>query len=548
MNEDGDTRARQKSPSLEEVEMHTVTAEDAEDYGQDQPLISNGEAEEQPQAYSKLYVWTLTIAAGVSGLLFGYDTGVISSTLVSIGTDLSDHVLTSLEKGLITASTSLFALIASPVSGYLADRYGRKMVILVADILFSVGALAQALTGTVRGMILGRSIVGLAIGGASLIVPLYISELAPGAVRGRLVTISIAFVTGGQVVAYLIGWLFSTLPSGWRWMVGLGALPAAVQFVALIFMPETPRWLAKADKDERAKNILRKIYGSSSGAADHVLHAIRRDLTEEENSRLQVQTSASRTLLGPTLSSLLFHPPHARALTIACLLQALQQLCGFNSLMYFSASIFSLLRFASPTLTSMTVATTNFVFTLVAFYLIDRLGRRRSLLLTLPTMTLALLSCSLAFHFVDLPNSSVGKAPVPAPDDQPRSRLPAIAILVSLMLYVAPYATGMGSVPWQQSELFPLSVRSLGSSISTGTNWFCNFVVGLSFLPMMEVLTPTWTFVTYAAVCVVGWVAIWLIYPETAGLELEDVGALLQTSWGVEESLRRVKGSRRPGR
>ena len=444
---------------LEEVEMQPLTTADHDTGASDQPLISNdqrssdgedgdGGASDQINTnhFSSVFVYGLTVSAGVSGMLFGYDTGVISSTLVSINTDLSSRFLTSFDKGLITSSTSLFALTASPIAGILADRYGRKKVILIADAFFTLGALWQAVTTTVWGMILGRGIVGLAIGGASMIVPLYISELAPSHLRGRLVTVSITFITAGQVVAYLIGWLFSTIPSGWRWMVGIGAVPAVVQFFALMFMPETPRWLVQAEHEDEARKVLRKVFGSASGSAEHVLRAIKNEILEEEEAKLQVKSSASRTYLGPTLSSLLFHSPHLRALIIACLLQGLQQLCGFNSLMYFSATIFSLLRFSSPTLTSMSIACTNFIFTLAAFYLIDRVGRRRILLYTVPIMSIALLLCALAFHYVKLPEAG-GPDVVGRDTFTTRSRLPAIAILISLILYVSPYATGMGSVP-----------------------------------------------------------------------------------------------------
>ena len=451
----------EKTSAWEEIEMQSLSTTDNDAGAPDEPLISNSQRETDSgngftveqnttESFSSVFVYGLTISACVSGLLFGYDTGVISSTLVSINTDLSSRLLTSFDKGLITSITSLFALIASPVAGIFADRYGRKRVILIADALFALGALWQAVTTTVWGMILGRSIVGLAIGGASMIVPLYISELAPSHLRGRLVTVSIVFVTGGQVVAYLVGWLFSTLPSGWRWMVGLGAAPAIVQFFALMFMPETPRWLVQAEREDEARKTLRSVFGAVSGSAEHVLRAIKNEILEEEEAKLQTKSSPSRSCLGPTMSSLLFHPPHLRALTIACLLQGLQQLCGFNSLMYFSATIFSLLRFSSPTLTAMSIACTNFIFTLAAFYLIDRVGRRRILLYTIPIMTGALLLCALAFHFVDLPQAN-GADAVVHDNLLTQSRLPAIIILISLVLYVSPYATGMGSVPCKYS-------------------------------------------------------------------------------------------------
>lgn len=166
-----------------------------------------------------------------------HSTGVISSTLVSIDSSLSRRALTILDKSLITSSTSLFALLISPISGLLADGLGRKKVILLADALFVLGALWQALSTTVWGMILGRSVIGLAVGSASFVTPLYISEIAPAQWRGRLVTVSSLFITGGQVVAYLIGWAFSQVNGGWRWMVGLGAVPAILQLLALLFMP-----------------------------------------------------------------------------------------------------------------------------------------------------------------------------------------------------------------------------------------------------------------------------------------------------------------------
>lgn len=522
-----------------------------DDHAVDEPLISQPEHDHLsqspvPQSSGNLFIWVLTISACISGLLFGYDTGIISGTLVSIGSDLSDRQLTTLDKGLITACTSLFALIASPVAGVLADKIGRRNIILVADGLFASGAIWQAFTSSVWGMILGRSIVGLAIGAASLIVPLYISELAPGHLRGRLVTVSSLFVTGGQVIAYIIGWAFSTLAGGWRWMVGLGAIPALLQLIILSFMPETPRHLARTGRDPQARAVLIKVYhGMSSNVTDlvdKVILAIKKEILEEEEAHTHLKTPTSRWyIIPPTLQSLLLHPPHARALTITCSLQALQQLCGFNTLMYFSATIFQLLDFDSPTLTSLTVAGTNFIFTVVAFNLIDRLGRRRILLLTIPFMIISLLLCAASFSFINFSDASNAD---PANDDPPSSissRLPAIFILISILVYVASYASGLGVVPWQQSEMFPLSVRSLGSSLATATNWGCNTVVGVTFLPMMDLFTPMWTFVTYAIVCAIGWTVIWCIYPETMGLGLEEVGELLQRGWGVKESLNRDK-------
>lgn len=329
-------------------------------------------------------------------------------------------------------------------------------------------------------------------------------------------------------------------------MVGLGSVPAIAQLLMLTFMPETPRYLAKVEKEAEARSVLTKVYRGmvpdTTDIVDDILLAIKKEIQEEEEAHAQLKISEARSpFMPPILHALLFHPPHVRALVITCSLQGLQQLCGFNSLMYFSATIFQRLHFSSPTLVSLTVAGTNFLFTLAAFGLIDRIGRRRILLITIPMMVLSLLLCALAFSYIPKVPGDQFTVPTTNEDSTTGSRLPAFGILVSMLLYVSTYAVGLGPVPWQQSEMFPLSVRSLGSSIATATNWGSNTVVGLTFLPMMDLLTPKWTFVTYAAICAAGWVVIYHIYPETMGLGLEEVGELLKHGWGVKESMERVR-------
>ncbi|PFH59982.1 hypothetical protein XA68_11596 [Ophiocordyceps unilateralis] len=470
-----------------------------------------------------IFVQALTLAAGISGLLFGYDTGVISATLVSIGTSLSNRPLTSMDKSMITSSVALFALITSSLSSILADKFGRKRVILYADVLFVAGALVQAFCSTVPLMVAGRCIVGAGVGAASFVVPLYIAEVAPASHRGKLVTTNVLFITLGQMVAYIVGWLLSTYTAketGWRWMVGLGAMPAALQGAIIVLMPETPRWLVKVGRLAEARLVMRRVEPGSTRDADAVVAEMEAEVREERESRRKRGHGA----WGLAWRELLGEARNRRALALACLLQGLQQLCGFNSLMYYSATIFALVGFVSPTLTALTVAVTNFVLTLAALGLIDRVGRRRILLWSMPGMVLGLVAAAAGFSILPLDATAVGEA-----DDGGPARL----ILASIMVYVAAYALGLGNVPWMQSELFPLTVRSVGSGVATATNWTANLIVGLTFLPMMEALSPAWTMATYAAVCCVGYVLVWRIYPETAGLSLEEATSLLEHGWGV---------------
>jgi SP family myo-inositol transporter-like MFS transporter 13 len=488
------------------------------------------------------------------------DTGVISATLVSIDTSLSGRVLTSFDKSIITSATALFALVVSPFSSVIADALGRRRVILVADWLFIIGALFQAWAKTVTFMVLGRAIVGAAVGAASFVVPLYIAELAPAAYRGRLVTMNVLFITLGQVVAYIIGWGFATYgdPStGWRWMVGLGALPAFLQVVVVAYMPETPRWLVMVGRSAMAKRVVERVHGGRPGGMGHAESVIKEiELEIREEREVMRREGSPRLEWWGGWQELFSVGRNRRALAIACLLQGLQQLCGFNSLMYFSATIFSLVGFRTPTLVALSVALTNFCFTVAALFLIDRIGRRRILLYSIPFMMAGLLLSAYGFSFINLdgktaPSTSEG---VGSGNDTNNGTTPdvgdgsgegaekdhgaALMVLISIMVYVASYAIGLGNVPWMQSELFPLAVRSIGSGVATATNWGANFVIGLTFLPLMDVLSPSWTFVLYAVLCGIGHVLIWRIYPETAGLSLEEATTLLDNGWGVERRRR----------
>lgn len=252
--------------------------------------------------------------------------------------------MTVLDKSLITSATALFALLVSPISGLLADTFGRKRVVLLADLAFILGAFVQAVASSVTVMIIGRSIVGLAVGAGSFVAPLYIAELAPAPFRGRLMTLNVLFITLGQVVAYVVGWAFiqwGNTGTAWRWIVGLGALPATLQCLVMIFMPETPRWLVMVGRTDDARSVLSKVFGKGleiQTMVDGILRGIEVEVREEEEakrgrSRGQSKKDSTSWLTGSkdTWIQLFRIAGNRRALTIACLLQGLQQLCGFVS-------------------------------------------------------------------------------------------------------------------------------------------------------------------------------------------------------------------------
>jgi SP family myo-inositol transporter-like MFS transporter 13 len=442
-------------------------------------------------------------------------TGVISSTLVSIHEDLG-RPLSTFDLSAITSSTSLLALLASPLAGYFADSLGRRPVIAAACGLFIFGALFQSAATNVWTMVLGRSVVGAAVGAASAVVPLYIAEIAPADRRGQLVSVQSLFITGGQVVAYV------AVMGRWRWSVGFGSVPALIQAALLVGMPESPRWLVLKGRDDEAAAVFTRL---GHHDCHHIVAQVKHEVKEE-------QLSAS----GSMFNELITVPANRRALTIAAGLQALQQLSGFNSLMYFSASIFAMVGFTSPIGTSLCISVSNFVFTLLAFAIIDRVGRRRILLYSIPFMILGLASCALAFKHIDASPSDSGVSSSATSTDI--SNPWSLVLLFSVVFYVAAYASGLGCVPWQQSELFSLSVRSMGSGLATATNWTSNFIVGATFLPMMHVLGPSATFLVYVVVCLLGYIWVWRCFPETMNLELEQVKQLLEHGWGVKASER----------
>lgn len=491
---------------------------------------ANGDAAAIERRGMNPMVFALTILTSVCGFLFGYDTGYISGALVVMGTDLG-QTLSSGNKELITSATSLGALIFALIGGPLADLVGRKWVISGANILFIVGAIIQVAAHSLWTMIVGRFIMGWGVGLASLVAPLYISELAPSRYRGRLVVINVLAITGGQLIAYAISAGLYHVNNGWRILVGLSMIPAAAQMVLFIFMPETPRYLIRRGRTDEARKVLMRTYQDSSP------EEIEAKINDLVKYNIFVDNEAESWLKRWTAGWVEAHtvPSNLRAVIITCGLQGIQQFSGFNALMYFSATIFESVGFNNPTSVSLIVAGTNFAFTLVAFVCIDRIGRRRILLCTIWGMVLGLVLAAIAFHYIHVNFESSSS------DNSTKHGAWSVIVIIAMLVYVAFYATGIGNVPWQQSELFPMRIRGVGTSLATATNWAGSLVISSTFLTMLQKVTPTGTFAFYAGLCVLGELFVYFIYPETANLSLEEVQGLLTGGFNIKESVRRNK-------
>ncbi|CEL58187.1 Myo-inositol transporter 1 OS=Schizosaccharomyces pombe (strain 972 / ATCC 24843) GN=itr1 PE=3 SV=1 [Rhizoctonia solani AG-1 IB] len=472
------------------------------------------------------FVWLLVFASSISGLLFGYDTGVISGTLVTIGSDLGPEQLSNTQKELITSATTLGALLGGLAAGMISDFVGRKPVLAAANVVFIGGAIAQAVCHTVAAMIGGRFLIGIGVGLAACMAPLFIAELSPTKLRGRLVTVNVVFITGGQVIAYGIGAAFESSPGGWRWMVGLGAVPAALQLAMLPFMPESPRILVRRGHLEQAQKNMAKIYAHATPEQVSQKVKVLRASVQES---IDIQNS---TTFLQRFKSILTVPVNRRALIVACGLQGFQQLCGFNTLVYYSATLFKSIGFDKPTAVGLIIAGTNFIFTMVALKYIDIVGRRKIMLFTPPGMIFGLVLASISFYYL---TKSTGGVLV---DGAKYPKTWSSLVLFSMVFYVASYATGLGNVPWQQSELFALDVRGIGASIATSANWAANLVIGATYLSLMHAITPSGAFGFYAGLCLLGWLFCIFCYPETAGLSLEEVKLIFRNDFGIKASER----------
>lgn len=468
------------------------------------------------------FSWLVSITAAIGGMLFGYDTGIISAVLVYIHEDLGHH-LSSSERELITSITSGGAFIGAIFAGATADRYGRKVAIYVGCVLFTIGAVIQAAAFSVAQMTVGRLVVGFGVGSAAMIIPLYIAEVSPAKYRGRMIGLDNMSITGGQLLSYGIGAGFAYVSSGWRYMVGGGAIPALVLGALLPFCPESPRQLVYHGKLEEAAAVVGKIFPN---ATEQQIQDKVRLLTYHVDQSKALNAGKSGWWV---FKQLYVIPANFRALVSACGLMAISQLSGFNSLMYYSPLLFSLVGFSNPVAVGTIIAGTNFIFTFVNLMLVDRVGRRRVLLCTVQLMGVALIVAAVCFKWIPI-NHDLSLA------SDASIGWPAIVVLISMVFFVGFYSSGIGNTAWLSSEFFPMEVRAMGTMMLTMTCWGSNIIVSSTFLTQMENTTPSGAFGFYAAICLLGWVCIYFCYPEVKGMTLEDIREVFQHGFGVQRA------------
>ncbi|KAL5343541.1 general substrate transporter [Aspergillus crustosus] len=470
-----------------------------------------------------MFVWLVALSASIAGMLFGYDTGIISAVLVSIKDALGGRTLTNSEKELITSLCSGGAFFGAIFAGNTADRFGRKTAIYLGCVLFLVGAVLQGSAYSLAQMCVGRVIVGFGVGSAAMIVPLYVAEIAPSKARGRLIGLNNVSITGGQVISYAIGAAFANVPHGWRYMVGLGGLPPIIMVCLMPFCPESPRHLVYNGRVEEARSVLCKIYrGATDIQIDAVLASVQAGC-EEARAISGNESGWSKIVRMHTV------PSNFRALLCACGLMIISQVSGFNTLMYYSATLFSLVGFTSPTAVGLAVAGSNFVMTFVNMVLVDRIGRRRLLLSTVWGMSASLIAVSIAFRYIDVD--------VHATEMQPRVvTTPAIVVLVFTILFVLGYGVSVGNTAWMSADFFPLEVRAMGTMWMTCSAWASNVIISSTFLSMVDGMTMSGTWGFYAGICGVGYILIYFFYPEVSGLVLEEVKEVFEHGFGVKYS------------
>jgi SP family arabinose:H+ symporter-like MFS transporter len=442
-------------------------------------------------------LWLVAVVGVFGGFLFGYDTAVINGA----NQYLKAHfALTPLQEGMAGASAILGCIPGAMCAGFLSDRFGRRKLLFICALLYAISGLLSAAPSTFTQFLMARFVCGLGIGASSMICPVYISEMAPTAWRGRLGSLFQFGIVSGIFITLFINARIQNFGdeqwntvSGWRWMLGAEVVPAMLLLGFLFHVPESPRWLWQQGRESEARAVLERLGGAAHAGLE--IEAMRGTLQIEGRGRL----------------SDLFQARFRRPLLIGVLLMAVSQFSGINAIMYYSTKILTTAgigvkdSFASSAI----IGLVNLVFTLVAMALVDKAGRRPLLLVGLAAQVIALGMVGWMFH----------------------AGIHGTGLLLAILAFIAAFAMALGPIPWILcSEIFPTQVRARAMSIATFTIWSSCYVVAQTF-PMLNdsaKIGPAMTFWVYAAFSLGGLLfTLWLV-PETKGRSLEEIERLFQ--------------------
>lgn len=443
--------------------------------------------ENKIQPDGKHFVYVAVAIAAVGGLLFGYDTGVISGAILFIK---KQFFLSATMEEIVVSSVLVGAVAGATLGGVLTGSFGRRKLIILAGIIFTVSALGTALAPTIPWLIAAMIVSGIAIGIASFISPMYIAEVVPAKVRGSLVAVNMLAITSGIVIAYLVDYAFSS-SGGWRWMFGLAAIPSIVLAVGMWRLPDSPRWLISRSMLEQAKQVLQRVRTDAD---------VSPEIADIQKSMEQQGTGGMKGL---------FQPSMRMPLIVGLGLAVFQQITGINTVIYYAPTIFKFVGITAvgpAILAGAGLTMVMWLFHVLAIFLMDRVGRRPLLLVGVAGQIIGLAILGAAFHFQQL------------------ASFKSYVAIGGLVIYVACFAFGLGPIFWLLiSEIYPLKVRGVAMSAVTVTNWALNLVVAVTFLTLVGILGHAGTFWLYGVIAIGAWIFFYLLVPETKGKTLEQI-------------------------
>lgn len=435
------------------------------------------------------YVYKISIIAALGGLLFGYDTAVISGTTEAIQHEFR---LTDVALGWVVSSALIGCILGVIIAGWFTDTYGRKMALLLSAVLFGVSSVASAFASTTELLILARIIGGIGVGVASIVTPIYIAEISPSSKRGALVSLNQVAIVFGMVLAYTVNRFIVGLSDeawmrdvGWRWMLGVEVLPAVIFLVLALFIVESPRWLARKKRFDDAKTVIKKITLPEQVvlAYNEVL-----DSLKQEDGKVKE----------------LFRPKVRRTTTMTMVLALFQAITGINIVMYYAPRIFLSAGIATKGAYShsIIIGSVMVLFTIFSLFLVDRIGRRPLMKMASLGMGVSLVCMGWVF---------------PQADDQ------GIILLIFTLAFVSFFSIGMGGIYWVVvSEIFPNKLRGRAVALSVIFLWGGNFIVA-QFFPTMLSLLSEQVFLVFAIICFICFAFINRFVPETKGRSLEEI-------------------------